>query len=141
MKFKVGNITKSLLPLAAGAVGASVITGMVKKFDKSGKLEKFAPAVPILIGGFLVSGKKTQMLGYGLMAGGAAKLAGNLIPGLAGIEDMDLSGVFGDLRIGEMDGTLTGGDYTLSGDYDMSGADATLNGIGGDYDMSGYHTY
>lgn len=134
MKFKVGNITKSLLPLAAGAVGASVLTGVVKKMDKTGKFEKFAPAVPILVGGFLVSGKKTQMLGYGLMAGGAAKLAGNLVPAIAGIEDMDLSGVFGDMRIGEMEGTL-------NGDYDMSGANATLNGVTGDYDMSGYNTY
>lgn len=135
MKFKAGNITKSIIPLAAGAVGASVVVGLVKKMDKTGKFEKFAPAVPIIIGGFLVSSKKTQMLGYGMMAGGAAKLAGNLIPGLAGIEDMDLSGVFGDMRIGEnMDGTL-------NGDYDMAGAKETLNGVSGEYDMTGYDTY
>lgn len=116
MKFKVGNVTKSLVPLAAGAVGANFITGMVKKFDKSGKFEKFAPVGAIIVGGFLVANKKTQMLGYGMIAGGAAKLAGNVIPALAGIEDMDLSGVFGALDIGAA---------TLNEDV---GA-ATLNGV------------
>jgi len=134
MKFKVGNITKSIVPLAGGAVGASLLIGIVKKADKSGKFEKFAPVAPILLGGFLVASKKTQMWGYGMIAGGAAKLAGNLVPALAGVEDMDLSGVFGMLNIGATQDTLND---------DLEVGAATLNGPN-EYEramVAGYDTY
>jgi len=49
-----------------------------------------------------------------MIAVGGADLVGSFIPGLAGLEDMDLSGIFGEVINGEV---INGDDY-MAGDGD-----------------------
>lgn len=123
MKFKMKILTGTALPIVAGAVAAKLVKNMAGKMIKNDKLRA---AAPILIGILLAGNKKTANVGYGMIAVGGADLAGTLVPSLAGIEEMDLSGLFDELS----------GD----GGYEMNGPlndDLNLSGDGGDYEMNG----
>lgn len=84
-----------ILPIVGGGVAAKVVKNLSGKFIKNDKLRA---AAPLVVGLLLASNKKTAMIGYGMIAVGGADLAGTIVPQLAGIEDMDLSGVFGPLN-------------------------------------------
>jgi hypothetical protein len=123
-KFKLIPSGKTLmkegLPAVGGAIGAKLVKNLAKKVIKKPELQRFLPAVPLLVGAILSDNGKGMLhyAGIGMMAAGGADLAGNFVPVLAGLEDLDLSGIF---------------DETLNDDLadteDMSGPiDSPLNG-------------
>jgi hypothetical protein len=128
----VKQITGTAVPITAGAVGAKFLKNVSSKFIQNDKLRAAAP----LVLGLLLSGsKKTEKIGFGMIAVGGADLIGAFIPALSGIEDLDLSGVFGDDLTGTLNDDLSGYDV---GDIDGLDVGSTLNGFD---DMNGYGEY
>jgi len=131
MKFKMSKGSMSeALQLGGGVIASNFANNLVRKgIEKVAKTDqygKFSPIGTIILAEMFLKGKKVKMIKNGIVAGSMAKLAGNFVPALAGIEDMDLSGIF-DMRIGQ---TLN--DEVRVGD--------TLNDDMSD-DVSGYGDY
>lgn len=113
------NLKKSVgktLPIVGGAIGARFIKNIAGKMIANDKIKAAAP----LVAGILLMGAKSETMkgvGAGMVAVGGADLVGTFIPSLAGIEDMDLSGIFGD-PLNAPDVKISGGDPLNGGsDY------------------------
>jgi hypothetical protein len=99
MKMPKGKHLKQAAMITAGGLGAKVVKNLSKKFITQPGLQKLVPAVPVLVGLLMLQSAKTEDLGFGMIAVGGTDLAGTLVPQLAGLEDMDLTGIFdGDLN-------------------------------------------
>jgi hypothetical protein len=111
----------SALPLAGGAVAAKFVKNLAGKISQNGKVKA---GIALSVGLFLMSQKQemVKFAGYGMTAVGAADLAGEFVPTLKGIEDMDLSGLFGD---GAVNDDL--GDKVLNDDLNDDLSEHVLN--------------
>lgn len=98
------GIVKDAAMLVAGGIGAKLVKNLGKKFITNATMQKFLPALPLVVGVMLSGNKKMEMIAYGMITTGGDDMVGAFIPSLAGIEDMDLSGIFGPL-----DGPLNDG--------------------------------
>src|SRR3954463_2666777 len=96
MKMPKGKHLKQAAIITAGGLGAKVVKNLAKKFITAPGMQKLIPAVPVAIGIMLLQSAKTEDLGFGMIAVGGTDLAGSIVPQLAGLEDMDLTGIFGD---------------------------------------------
>lgn len=112
-KVNIKKAAGKAVPLVAGAIGAKLAKNVSGKFIQNDKLRA---AVPLVLGIVLAGSKSATMqgIGSGMIAVGGADLVGSFIPGLAGLEDMDLSGIFGEVINGEV---INGDDY-MNGDGD-----------------------
>jgi len=130
-KFKLVPSGKTLmkegLPAVGGAIGSKLVKNLAKKIIKKPELQKFIPAVPLLVGAILSDNGKGMMhyAGIGMMASAGADLAGNFVPVLAGLEDLDLSGIFDETLTDDLGDTDDMGDS----EEEMNGPlDGPLNG-------------
>ncbi len=84
--------------LVAGGIAAKLVKNLTRKMleKASPGLAKYAAAGPVIVGLVLAESPKMENIGMGMIAVGGADTAGTFVPALAGLEDMDLSGVFGD---------------------------------------------
>lgn len=126
MKGLVKDVTTVYAPVVAGAVAAGFAKNLAKKVSDN---EKIQAAVP-LAAGIVVSRMKSPALknvGLGMIAASGRDLAGTFVPALRGIEDMDLSGIFGPV---------------LAESFNVSGPGPVLAGQPGgnpQYDMTGIY--
>ena len=98
------------LPLIAGGVAANLTKSLSGKFIQN---EKLRAAAPLILGILLASTKgKMKELSNGMIAVGGANLVGSFVPSLAGIEDIDLSGIEYPVLADD-----------ISGDYDVINGD------------------
>lgn len=121
------SVTSKVLPATVGGVGAKFAKNLSGKVTQNAKLRA---AIPLLIGIFLTQSAKTEAVGLGMCAVGGADLAGTMIPAISGLEDMDLSGLFGEPTLNE----------DLNG-YDVGGYDVGGNTLNGFEDMGNYGDY
>jgi hypothetical protein len=122
------TVTGKVLPATVGGIGAKFAKNLSGKVTQNPKLRA---AIPLLIGILLCQSAKTETVGLGMCAVGGADLAGTFLPAIAGLEDTDLSGLFGN-------DTLNDG-YDV-GSYDVGGND-TLNGFDDGGEMGNYGDY
>jgi hypothetical protein len=82
-----------LQPVIYALLGG-VASELVSKFVPVGG--KYAPAIPVAVGAFMMQGKGEimQYAGAGMVANGGAKLVTSFIPGLKGIPDADLDTIY-----------------------------------------------
>jgi len=121
------TVTGKVLPATAGGIGAKLAKNLSGKVTTNPKIRA---ALPLALGIFLAMSAKTEALGLGVCAVAGADLTGTFIPAIAGLEDMDLNGVFGPTLNEDVSGYDVGG-------YDVGG-DNTLNGF---EDMGNYGDY
>lgn len=120
------SVTSKVLPTVAGGIGAKFAKNLSGKVTQN---EKLKAALPLILGIALLQSSKTEAIGMGMCAVGGADLAGQFLPAIHGIEDMDLSGLFGGQTLNEDLGAYDVGAYdvgdnnTLNGDYDMGDDD------------------
>ena len=95
MKMNLKNAFSTTVPVVGGAIAAKFAKNLSGKFIQN---EQLKAALPLVLGIMLTRQSNASMkhLGYGMIAVGGADLAGTFIPAIKGIEDMDLSGLFGD---------------------------------------------
>jgi len=132
-KFKMPSmktLTGKGLPAIGGALGSKVVKNLAKKVIKKPEMQKFIPAVPMLVGMMLSEQKGAlEYFGIGMMASAGGDLAGQFVPALAGLEDVDLSGIFDETVSDDMSNDLSDDlngplDDDVSGpiDYNIGGA-------------------
>lgn len=113
------------LPAIGGAIGSKLVKNLAKKVIKKAELQKFIPVVPLLVGAIMSDNGKPngalQFVGVGMMATAGADLAGNFIPVLAGLEDVDLSGIF-DETLNDVEDLSDGEDVNGPLDGPLDGA-------------------
>lgn len=117
-KKMIKSITSKVIPATIGGIGAKFAKNLSGKVTQN---EKIKSALPVIFGILLMQSAKTEAVGMGMCAVGGADLVGTFIPAIHGLEDMDLSGVFGDTLNDDL------GAYDV-GAYDVGG-DTTLNGM------------
>jgi len=108
------GILSTSAQLAAGGVGAGLVKNLVKKVAPD-SMQKFVPAAPLFLGILLSGNKKLQNVAFGLIAVGGKELVGQFIPSINGLEDMDLSGIFGMQMGGPLNGPLN---FNVNEQYD-----------------------
>jgi hypothetical protein len=94
MKNLMKDFMNEDLPLIGGGVAAGFAKNLAGKVTSNEKLQTAAP----LIAGLILKRQKSSMmkyLGMGMIAVGGKELAATMIPAIKGIENMDLSGLFG----------------------------------------------
>lgn len=103
MKMKMPKKSLKKMPmLVAGGVGERLVKNLTKKYlIKDEAKAKFIPAVPLILGLMLAENSKTENIGIGMATVAGVDLIGGFVPTLAGLEDMDLSGIFGDDEMGD----------------------------------------
>ena len=94
MKTNIKGALTTAVPVVGGAIAAKLAKNVSGKFVANPKIRA---ALPLILGMFLSTQSNAMMkhVGYGMIAVGGADLAGEFVPTLKGIEDMDLSGIFG----------------------------------------------
>lgn len=126
MKGLIKDVGKVYVPIVGGAVAQGLVKNLAKKVSDN---EKIQAAVPLAVG-IVVSRMKSPALknvGLGMIAASGKDLAGTFVPALRGIEDMDLSGMFGNV---------------LAENFNVSGPNPVLAGQPGgnpQYDMTGIY--
>lgn len=112
----IKKITKQLKPAAgviAGSIAADVVVNKALPASVPGMVKS---AAPIILGLILMGqkGEFIKMMGAGMVANAGAQLAKSTIPGLSGICEADMDGVFEE--IAEEFDTLNDGEFdTLNG--------------------------
>jgi len=94
---------EEILPGIGGDITSSFVINLTNKAVAkmipayADKLKNFVPLAPLIVGTIMTDskGKMWKFVGYGMAFEGGKKLAANFIPMINGIEDMELSGIFG----------------------------------------------
>lgn len=133
-KLVSGNSVQTVIGVTGGGIAANLVNNVVTKAAEkmSPGIKKFAPAAPIILG-LILSGQKNKLLanaGLGMISVGGMKLAGSLVPALAGVcglSDNAIEGIYDEVltldgltRDAEhLAGDPLAGDESLGGDEDL----------------------
>lgn len=88
------GIINTSVQVVAGGVGAGLVTNLAKKVAPD-SIQKYVSAAPLVVGILLSGNKKLHNVALGMIAVGGKNLVGQFIPAINGLENMDLSGLFG----------------------------------------------
>ena len=104
-------LTKAL-PLVAGGLAGNFASNFASRFIGNDKLRG---AAILALGLVLMSNKKTENIGAGVVVSAGTKLVGSFVPALAGYDDMTFDS--------EMTGVVNGQGAVVSGTdfYDSNG--------------------
>ena len=107
--------------LAVGSVTAEIVNKQVTPKVLPANLDKFAPAVPILVGAlFSTSAKRlTKTIGYGMMANGITTYANDLIP-MGVKKTVGIDGVDPNILMSGVDAPLMSGIGAMDSGFDYS---------------------
>ena len=133
-KRKKSVMGKDTLTSALGLTLGAAVAGKVSNINLPVIPEKLRPAVPVLLGIFLMNrdGAFMKSLGAGMVAGGGVKVVSALAPGL------NISGANETINDYQIEGAT---DYALAGTDDvMLNSNENITGYQPSYALSGVET-
>ncbi len=119
---KIMKSAGSALPIVGGAIAGKFVKNLAGKVVQNPMLRSAA----VLVAGIVVASSKGETMkkvGYGMIAVGGADLAGTVVPSLAGIEDMDLGGLFDEVSGNVLNDEVSGAVLNDEVYDDVSGDD------------------